>query len=232
MNHYLFSSNMKLADIIMSNYRLLSVLSRFNINLGFGDKTINEICEQKHISEDLFLMICNVYNFKDYLPTIEEIKTIEINELISFLKKSHNLFINQDIKEIENSLNKMCSCCSGNHLSLLMKFFEDYKKEVINHLNYEETVVFPYIDSLTKNKEVNNYHINQFEENHTNIEDKLSDLKNIIIKYLPEICSPEQRTMLLQRLFLFQEELFTHSIIEDKILIPLVEEIEKGYDAK
>ena len=81
---------------------------------------------------------------------------------------------------------------------------------------------------MQKNATVN-YHINQFEENHTNIEEKLSDLKNIIIKYLPDSCASKEQNDVLFEIFLFEEEINTHTLIEDRILIPFVQEIEKKY---
>ena len=35
----------RMSDLICENYPMLLVLSRFGISLGFGDKTIGEVCE-------------------------------------------------------------------------------------------------------------------------------------------------------------------------------------------
>ena len=32
-------------DLIRDNYNVLQALSSFGINLGFGDKTVREVCE-------------------------------------------------------------------------------------------------------------------------------------------------------------------------------------------
>ena len=42
MKSHLFSADMKLADVIHADYSLLLLLHRFGINLGFGDKTVQE----------------------------------------------------------------------------------------------------------------------------------------------------------------------------------------------
>lgn len=71
------------------------------------------------------------------------------------------------------------------------------------------------------------YSISQFEKNHSNIEEKLNDLKNIIIKYLPDTGSPELLNTLLFDLFELEDDFRKHTLIEDKILVPLVEQFEQ-----
>ena len=62
---------MKLADIIDVDCRLLYVLPRFGIKLGFGDISVADICKKQGINEDVFLLICNIYAFEDYIPDLE-----------------------------------------------------------------------------------------------------------------------------------------------------------------
>ncbi|MDD4822231.1 MAG: hemerythrin domain-containing protein [Bacteroidales bacterium] len=228
--HTLFSPSMKLADILLSNYALLTVLPRFDIQLGFGEKSLSEICRKYNVNETFFLLVCNVYTFHEYLPDKIEISTLDIESLIGYLKRSHRYYMEDRIASIKQKLELMRSCCSGMHHDIIHSFFKEYEKEVVNHFNYEEEVVFPYIIALMKGETKVGYHIQQYEQNHSNIEDKLGDLKNIIIKYLPESCSSKERTDVLFDIFLFEEDLNKHSLIEDKILVPFVEEMEKKYE--
>ena len=39
----------KLFEMICSDYQLLNIISRFGMNLGFGEKSIEEICEENNI---------------------------------------------------------------------------------------------------------------------------------------------------------------------------------------
>ena len=50
-----------MADVIHMNYFTLSVLNRFGIELGFGDKTVQEVCEDNHVDLDFFLEITNTF---------------------------------------------------------------------------------------------------------------------------------------------------------------------------
>lgn len=230
-NNYLrFSASMKMADAVLLNYTLVSVLPRFDIHLGFGDKTLSEVCRKYGVNESFFLMVCNIQTYDDYFPTDEELLHIDMGSLIDYLKKSHDYYTGHRIATIERRLESMTGGCEASHHAIMRKFFTEYRQEVIGHFDYEEQTVFPYVRELVAGRTSVNYHINQYEENHTNIDDKLSDLKNIIIKYLPESCSSEDRSDILTEIFLFEQDLEKHTRIEDKILIPLVRQIEKGYE--
>lgn len=229
MNHLLFSANMKLADMILANYKLLTILSCFNIHLGFGEKSVKEVCKQYDIPVSFFLLVCNVHTYPEYLPGEEELMSLDIDCLISYLQSSHQYYMSDKIGTIEKNLQDMNCHCEPQHRNVLQTFFNGYKNEVVSHFKYEEETVFPYIRGLMQKNATVNYHINQFEENHTNIEEKLSDLKNIIIKYLPDSCASKEQNDVLFEIFLFEEEINTHTLIEDRILIPFVQEIEKKY---
>ena len=106
---------------------------------------------------------------------------------------------------------------------LLKRFYKEYQNEVKSHFEFEEEIVFPYITNLAQGVKSDSFTIETFEENHSNIEDKLSDLKSIIIKYLPGGVLQEERISVLFRL---SEDLEKHTLIEDKILAPYVELLE------
>ncbi|MEG1554361.1 MAG: hemerythrin domain-containing protein [Rikenellaceae bacterium] len=226
----IFTSSMKMADIILANYSLLTVLRGFGIQLGFGEKSLSEVCKKHDINESFFLLVCNVYTFVDYLPAKEEISKLDIKSLVSYLQSSHSYYLEEKMGVIENRLNSVGECCNEKHSKIIRTFFEEYKKELISHFKYEDETVFPYIKSLIKGETPINYHINQYEQNHSNIEDKLGDLKNILIKYLPDSYSSKDRNDVLLDIFLFEKDLNKHSLIEDKILIPFVREIELRYE--
>lgn len=225
-----FTASMKLADILLTNYSLLTVLPRFEIQLGFGDKSLSDVCKQYNVNEVFFLLVCNVYTFDSYLPERKTLSTLEVASLIEYLQRSHHYYINDRIFKLENKLDSMGAFCSEAHHRIIQSFFYEYKQELIRHFRYEDTIVFPYIKSLINGDLNSMFHIHQYEENHSNIEDKLSDLKNIILKYLPESCSSSERISVLVKIFDFETELSKHSLIEDKILIPFVQEIEKNYE--
>lgn len=227
MNSFmLFSEKMKLADMILSSSKLLYVFPRFGIKLGFGEKTVAEVCKELNISQPLFLQVCNVYTNFDYLPDPEDLNSISVPDLISYLHNSHTDYLKARISGLRTKILKVASEC-GKSGPILSRFFDGYVNEVVKHFTYEEKVVFPYVENLYNNGPKKDYNISTYEKNHTDIEEKLDDLKNILIKYVPETDLMGQREV-LSDLFLFEDDLNRHSLIEDRILVPIVLGMEKG----
>ncbi|MFC2086970.1 hemerythrin domain-containing protein [Bacteroidota bacterium] len=232
--------DMKMAEMIHLNYEFVSVINRFNIKLGFGDKTIHEVCEDNSVNIDFFLAIINAYYDNDYFPK-EQLKSFPVNMITSYLKKNHEYYLFDKIPELESLIKKMIlECYQKNHKSdLLDSFFTNYKEELIAHVSYEDEVVFPYALNVEKaylsgkvtseiKEQMKNYSIKTYLDKHDDVEEKLYDLKNIIIKYLPAPVNSFLCNKVLFELFYLEKDLDDHSMLEEKVLIPKVEEMEKS----
>ena len=46
-------------DLIRDNYNVLQALGSFGINLGFGDKTVEEVCKDNGVDCRTFLIVVN-----------------------------------------------------------------------------------------------------------------------------------------------------------------------------
>jgi regulator of cell morphogenesis and NO signaling len=219
---------MKVADLLASDGSLLSILQRLDMKLGFGEATVAELCARYDISAELLLMICNIYSFSEFQPQIETLTSNDIKSITTYLRASHRYYTGVCFPAIHNNIHNLVRELDEVSRRLIDKFYDDYDNEVTNHFRYEEEVVFPYIESLTRNGGTidDRYSISQFEHNHSNINEKLNDLKNIITKYLSEEYSSPLRFELLGDIYKIEKDLRKHSLIENKLLIPLVEKLE------
>ena len=84
----IYTKRMKVADLIASDGKLLSILQRLGIRLGFGEATIAEICDRYGISTELFLVICNIYSFIDYYPLVDSLNENDIKSITTYLRAS------------------------------------------------------------------------------------------------------------------------------------------------
>jgi regulator of cell morphogenesis and NO signaling len=221
---------MKLSDLLFTDYNLILLLSRFGIKLGFGEKSVEEVCNKYNISPHLFLLVANVSTYSEYSPDEDEIVLLDVNELIDFLHASHIYYLEDRIFYIEKQLDGLYSKNEERYREMIGRFFSEYKNEVVNHFDYEEKTVFPYVRDLLNQNTGINYHIHQFEKNHSNIEDKLTDLINILIKYLPGNEKNKERENVLFNVFLFAKDLNKHIVIENKVLVPCVKLIEGKHE--
>ncbi len=227
MPNSLFSEKMKVADLVLTNYRLLYVLPCFDIGFGVGEASVKQICEKKGVSIPLFLLVCNVYTFDDYIPEASTLTKVPLNDLMKYLKNSHKDYLENRMPKIITEILSLVNSYGVWHGEMLTEFCEKYRKEVIAHFDYEEQVVFPYIETLINGKNPSNYKIKEYKINHSDLDAALSDLKNIIVKYLPNESPTEKYRSTLIDLLLFETDLCKHTLLEDKILISLVEQVEQ-----
>ena len=222
----IFSETTKMADLVLGNSKLLLMFPRFGMDLGFGDHSIAEVCAMNNVSAPFFLMICNVYCNDDYTPSPDDIASVDPKALINYLLESHKYYLNERLPHIEEHLNHIIKACIPKYGNMLHRFFEEYKNEVVDHFVYEEKNVFPYLQQLVNQNVKTDYKISVFHENHTNIEDKLSDLMNILVKYLPADVFPKERIEIALDINELSADLMSHALIEERILIPFVESLE------
>lgn len=222
----IFSETTKMADLVLGNSKLLLMFPRFGMDLGFGDHSIAEVCAMNHVSTPFFLMICNVYCNDDYTPSPEDIANVDLKALINYLLESHKYYLNERLPHIEEHLDHIIRACNPKYGNMLHRFFEEYKNEVVDHFIYEEENVFPYLQQLVNKNVKTDYKIKVFHENHTNIEDKLSDLMNILVKYLPADVFPKERIEIALDINELSADLMSHALIEERVLIPFVESLE------
>jgi len=185
MEKILFTRKMKLADLISKNHNLILMLPRLGIPLGFGDKSVEEVCTKYNVPTDFFLLICNVYSFDAYLPAENDVLTTDMSRLIPYLRASHRYYLDERLPHIEWHINRIADNTDPKYGHLLRSFFAGYKNELSVHFIYEETTVFPYIETLMEARRQEKYCISDFEDAHKDIQDKLNDLLQIIFKYLP-----------------------------------------------
>lgn len=215
-----------MADLVLGNSKLLLMFPRFGMDLGFGDRSIAEVCAMNNVSPRFFLMIYNVYCNDDYTPSPEDIASVDLKALVNYLLESHKYYLNERLPHIEEHLNHIINACIPKYGNMLRRFFDEYKNEVVDHFVYEENKVFPYLQQLVNQNVKTDYKIRVFHENHTNIEDKLSDLMNILVKYLPADVFPKERIEIALDINELSADLMSHALIEERVLIPFVESLE------
>ena len=221
-----YNGSDKMCDLICKNYQMLFVINRFNISLGFGDKSIDEVCCNNNIDVNTFLTIVNLL-IDDEKPVFDVNKKLSIDSIISYLRNSHKFFVDFKFPSIRRKLIESMDYSQNNDVSIvIIRFYDEYISEVKKHMEYEESKVFPYIKSINGDVHNENYNISIFQHQHSNVDNKLSELKDIIIKYYPTSSSDELNSVLFD-IFTCAEDLASHNNIEDNILVPIVMEMER-----
>lgn len=220
---------MKMANLIDANPYLLLMLQHFNIDFRVSDRTVTQLCNQYDISELLFTSIANLYNGSG----TKEKKSFtrkDLLQVIDFLKNSHNYYRHEKYPQISAYILQLQENHPEKELKLLEKFFNEYFTEVREHLDYEDEVAFPYFITLLDNEQQADaqeiYSSREYSDHHTDIELKLKDLKNLLLKYVKIDSDLNLRRKLFMGLYELEFDLYIHSLIEETILIPSGVDIE------
>lgn len=116
--------------------------------------------------------------------------------------------------------------CPKDVAFVIRRFFDEYAEEVHKHMSYEEKTVFPYVRNLLEGKKDPKYNITIFRKRHDQIEMKITELKNLILKYYPGPDSNLLNSVLFD-IFATEQDLASHNRVEDYIFVPAILSLEK-----
>jgi regulator of cell morphogenesis and NO signaling len=222
---------MKMADLLDVNFSILGVFSRFGMSYCFGEATVKEVCDGMGIDPETFLIICKVYAFDGYRPSREQMEGACLEDIVRYLRLSHTYYLETMVPALAAAIEEMIAPCDDMHKKVIRKFFGDYKEELERHFDYEEKTVFPYVEAMIDSREREPYTIGEYEKNHSNVEEKLDDLKKLVTMYQPSQSSSQDCFRVLFYLYSLESDLERHTFIEDGILVPVVSRMEDESDA-
>lgn len=220
----MYEASDKMISLIRDNYNLLQSLGSFGISLGFGDKTVKQVCDDQNVDTNTFLAVVN-FTINGYRE-MDDVSRLSVPTLLLYLKASHDYFLGFQLpfirKELVDALDE-----NDNLARLILKLYDEYSRSVTQHMKYEEKTVFPYVESLLAGKPMANYAIDMYSKHHGQESSKLRELKSIIIKYFPGDClRNNQLSATLYDIYNNEEWLALHAEVEDNIFIPAIKYLE------
>ena len=224
-NQKMYEADDKMISLIRDNYDLLQSLGSFGISLGFGDKTVQETCEDNNVDTYTFLAVVN-FAMNGY-GEFETDEKISVPTLLHYLEASHAYFLDFQLpyirRELTESLNENDSLAR-----LILRFYDEYAREIRLHMKYEQKTLFPYVESLLEGRPTNDYNVETFSKHHGATDKKLRELKLLIIKYLPQDgLHNNQLTATLHDIYENEVWLRQHAEVEDHIFVPAIRRLEQ-----
>lgn len=218
-----YTGDDRMCDLVSDRFAVLQVMSRFGIALGFGDKTIAEVCEEHRVDTATFLAVVNMLLGGSY-HSAHSVPELSVRALTDYLHNSHGYFLEFRLPAIRRKLIEAIDYAHNDVSFAIMRFFDEYVAEVQRHMDYEEQTVFPYVEGLLEGRVSDSYSIDDFRRRHDQVDAKLRELKNIIIKYYPSGSTNELNGVLFD-IFTCERELASHNAVEDDLFIPAVERL-------
>lgn len=216
--------------LIKDNYNVLQSLGCFGISLGFGDKTVSQVCEEQDVDTATFLAVVN-FTINGERPeyTMSGSSSLSVETLLRYLKASHDYYIGFQLPFIRKEL--FDAIDNESRLGkLIMKLYDEYARAIVTHMKYEEKNVFPYVEALINGNADLKYDIDTYSKHHSQESDKLHELKSIIIKYLPsDGLHNNKLSATLYDIYNNEDWLRLHAEVEDHIFIPAIRALEEKY---
>lgn len=135
----LYEASDKMITLLQDNYAVLRCLGSFGINLGFDNKTVEEVCIDEGVDSFTFLCIVN-YTINGYLGA-DDVARLSVPTLMQYLKSSHEYYLDFELPFIRKEL--IASLDAADNLaSLIIKIYDEYARSIVHHMKYEEKMSF------------------------------------------------------------------------------------------
>ena len=213
------SKEMKLFELIDGYPQLLSIFSRLDIALPFGDVSVREVCCREGIDADLFMMLCNMHLSPEHRPFDKDLRVDMLAGVVAYLRSSHGYYTRYMLPHVAQHLERVLEHCDALSQRALRSFYDDYVGFLASHFEEEERDIFSLIDNIATSLDAN---FSMLEAPHGDIDDRTNDIASLVIKSLPEGVPTALRCSLLDHIYMLRDDLRRHSAVEMSLLRPLV----------
>ena len=207
----MYKSTDKICDLMAHEEDAIQIISRFGLEMGVGDQTIAEVCIAHDVHTPTFLSIVNYKVFKPSAVSIQ-LSDIDIPTLQRYLHNAHTYFLDFRLPRLRNALVEaiMPADPTTKIPGLILRCYDEFVDEIRTHIEHENAGLF-----------------DEHEHDDQRITDKLTEIKNLIIKYFPSDSQVRpaseisyQLISVMSDLWHTEQDFADHCAIEDDILRP------------
>ena len=221
----LYEADDRMVSLIRDNYNVLQAMGAFGINLGFGDKTVRQVCEAQQVDTYTFLLVVN-YIINGYRHQGPD-ESVSVSTLMHYLRASHEFFLGFQLPLVRRSLEEAFSEDRRMQVPVL-RLYDAYARAVLTHMKYEEKTLFPYVERLLTGEKMTGYDAVTFSKRHGDTTAQLQEMKSIIVRYIPTNVLANNKLMAaLYHLYNIEEWLQLHANVEDDIFVPAIRHMEQ-----
>lgn len=221
-NLTLINHDTKLSDIVIAEPSALTVLNRFGIRLGLGDLTVARACTQLDIDPDFMVTILNTYLHEAYFPERIE-ATFKASTIVNYLGQTNNYYIHFHLPVIERHFGLLISKSdpANNNLGLMLKFFTEVKQQLLDRIADDRDRWFPAILEAEATATAIETFIRPDEGDVDTVEDKLTDLINMMVIHLSGNYDGNLALAVLMALVSLKNDLVQNNRIRNRLLRPM-----------
>ncbi|HEY4063142.1 MAG TPA: hemerythrin domain-containing protein [Puia sp.] len=183
--------------------------------------------------------------FDEKVFSAGDFEPFPLEMIVDYIQRTHVYYFEKKLPEIEQSILLLSAYYDSHHpiLAALHNFFHRYLQDLTEHIRAEETKLLPYIAVLKNAGKTpahfseflhirREYSIGRFLNDHHDTEDELKDIRQTIRMYEPPLTNESLYRILLTQLQAFEQDLRVHAHIEEEVLIPKAQAMEKELNAQ
>lgn len=139
----------RIGDIVAGNFHTAKIFESHGLDFCCGGKkTIGDACVEKQVDTELLLN--ELAKVQDTNETLSRFDKWEADFLVDYIINNHHSYVLNSVSTIEHHLAKVVSAHGERHpeLAKIQGLFADLKDELLNHMQKEEKMLFPYIKKM------------------------------------------------------------------------------------
>ncbi|WP_108423192.1 iron-sulfur cluster repair di-iron protein [Flagellimonas amoyensis] len=227
-------------QMVAEDYRTAQIFKSHKIDFCCkGNRTLQEVAEKKGLDTKTLLKELGEVQNRDQGDG-PDFNTWPLDLLVDYIEKKHHRYVEQQIPILKQYLNKLCHVHGNRHPELfgIFEHFSGSAGELAMHMKKEELILFPWIcklvDATPDGKTLERPRfgtvanpIQMMMEEHDNEGERFRKIAALSGDYTPpaDACNTYRVTFsLLQE---FEEDLHRHIHLENNILFPKAEILEK-----
>ena len=228
----------RVGDVVRENFRAAQVFEKNKIDFCCGGGiSIEDACAKWQVDKNQLLADLEmVVGTND--PESKYINTMSLDALCDYIEKRHHSYVVENIPFLKQKLEKLENAHGANHpeLAEIKSLFYGAAKNLSDHLQKEEQILFPYIRQMVKaksqGKELDGINrleslLGEFDEEHQTEGDRFAKITELTNGYVcpPDGCNTYRVTY--QTMEEFEKDLHRHIHLENNILFVKALALEK-----
>lgn len=219
--------NKTLGQIVTEDHRAATLMAKYRLDFCCkGKRTLETACDEQHISvEELMKELEALSVTQDTGTSFENMSN---SELISHILVKHHLYVKTESPQLLYFLQKIASKHGERHPELigLQETFATLKNELEEHMEKEETILFPRLKEMTKESYPpipGNFlagPIQVMEAEHEAAGRLMEEIRRLTNDYTPPEDACTTYRVAFQGLEAYEKDLHQHVHLENNILFP------------
>lgn len=227
---------------VAEDYRTAAVFTKYGIDFCCrGNRSLEEVCEKNGIETNELVSSLESITKSQNNQSIDY-KSWPLDLLVDYIEKKHHRYVEEKIPIIKQFLNKLCKVHGERHPELfeINNLFTASAGELAQHMKKEELVLFPFVKKLVKAElsqtaiespgfgTVKNP-IAMMMQEHDNEGERFRKIANLSSNYTPPADACNTYKVTFAMLKEFEEDLHLHIHLENNILFPAAEKLDKKF---